>query len=167
MRLQLRHTLACSAREYWEDCVLSPSHNEGLFRGELKFARYDVVRQDDLGDEVHREVIAEPNPDDIPALVRGAMGSMMYRERGHLYRPTSSYVFATEMPGSRLVRVSGTMACVDLGDTCERMTVLEIDAPVPFLRGTVESKLAEDLRRAYDRSATFAGEWCAAMRRSV
>jgi uncharacterized protein DUF2505 len=155
--LDLRHELACSPETYW-DCVLDPEYNHQLFIGVLRFERYDVTLQRDLGDHVQRQVRAEASRVGVPGFLQKALP---YIEEGDLDRNRSLYSFRTinESMGER-VKIHGYMHCAELGPhRCLRTTEIHIQVTMLGVGGFVENRLEHDLKKSYDVSADFTNRW--------
>lgn len=157
--LPLRHELACSADAYWS-FVLEQAYNLGLFLRELRFVRYEILEQRDLGETVRRRVRAEPTTIGVPRMLHRYLG---YIEEGELDRRRSLYSFRTigeATPGA--VDVHGYMHAQKVSRIkCIRTCEIHIEVKALGLGTWIERRMAEDLTKSYDVSAKFTDWWAA------
>ena len=155
IRLDLRHELACDAETYWA-CVLDDLYARALFVETLRFKRYDAKNRD-LVRNVTRLVDAEPPPDGVPALLRNKLA---YVEEGDLDRARSLYTFHTINRAIPSMVVRGWMHAQQAGSKrCVRTAEIHVEVKLLGIGGFVEQRLATDLRKSYDVSATFTDRW--------
>ena len=160
----MQHVIECDPEGYWSRCVLDRDHNYHLFLEELKFARYTPIAMqargpvDEPGRIVERLILVEPNaPPGTPDVIKGALS---YEEVGILDRGRATYSFSTRnVTWPEAVDVTGAMHVVSSGaGRSLRTTTIRVHVKLFWLQW-VEGALETELRRSFDKSASFANAW--------
>jgi len=154
MNLSLRHVLPCSPADYWR-CVLDEDYGRTLFVGILGFARYEIRSQVERNGIVGRIIDAEPRREGVPSMLHKLLP---YAEVGTLTRARGEYVWHTEH-NTDTSRTFGRMRVTACPGGCVREVEMSVHVAVPFLGGMLESRIADDAKRAWDASVAFTQQW--------
>lgn len=160
---RIEHTFDCDVETFWRELFLSEAFNKKLFLEHLDFSRWDLVKQEETTDGVHRVVEASPSTRDIPGpLKRVLKQGLGYREEGEWSRSKSEYVLRVtpnSLPDK--LDISGEMRVLPEGSGCRRIYDAHVKANILAVGGLLESRMLDDIVQSYERSAQFSREWLA------
>jgi hypothetical protein len=163
MKVTIPHTLDCTPETFWRRIFFDREYNEKLFKGELRFPAYDLVRLDEQPDRVERHVKVTP-PQSAPEVVRKLVkGTFSYEELGTWTAAEGVYRFRTvSSVMTEKVRIDGIIRAAPSG-AGKMVRTAEIDVVVSVLLvgGMVEKFLADQMRASYDCAAVFTNKWIA------
>jgi hypothetical protein len=161
----VRHELACSADEYWDQCIFDDEFNQKLYVDRLHFHSFVPEGSEDLEDRRTKRATMRPDVGGIPASAKKLIGdALAYSEDGYLDKATGRYR-ATITPSSFAdkTRVEAELWCEPSpsGDVnrCVRVARVKVEVKVFVVGGMVEEKIMRDLRGSYDAEAAFVHEW--------
>lgn len=160
-KIRLEHEINCSEEKFWE-VFFDTTFNENLFRKELGFPEYDVLKLEkkDNG-EVYRRVKGKPKMD-VPKPVAKVLGdSFGYEEEGKFDPATKTWKF--EMHPNTLAGKlinTGEVRCQRIDDNrCRRVADLTMEAKIFGVGGLLESTTEKEMRNGWEKSATFMNRW--------
>lgn len=154
----------CSQITFWEKVFFDAEYNRRLFYDELHFAEWRELELENQGDRVRRLVKAKPPMADLPGPLRAAIGEGAgYEERGVFERATNRYDAKVKpnVLGDK-VTVELVFRTEPLDDgRCRRIVDGTVVARVFVIGGMLEQRLMDDLKRSYEKSATFTNRFVA------
>ena len=154
----------CSELTFWEKVFFDAEYNRRLFYDELHFSEWRELERKDEGERVRRWVKASPPMGDLPGALKTAIGDGAgYEERGVYDRATRRY--SANVQPNRF----GDKVTVELAfrtehideRRCRRIVDGTVVARVFLIGGMLEQRLVDDLRRSYEKSATFTNRFVA------
>lgn len=152
MEIRIAHRFPCSPREYW-DVTRAPGVEDEMRRE--ADVDHEVLERRAQGAKTLERVRVTPRKE-LPAVMQKALGA-----------PRFSYVQEVELDddamGSRWkvlpdvladkVKCAGTSRVVATPDGCERIIEGEIKVAIPFVGGTIEKHIVDNIGKSYDRAA--------------
>jgi hypothetical protein len=152
MKLRIAHRFSCSARDYW-NATRGPDFEAALSAGsEVDIEPLGVEERG--GRRVERARVKPRR--ELPAVAAKAVGAsrlswVQETEFDDAALATRWSVTPDVLPGK--VRCEGSSRVVDVPGGCERVIEGEIAVSIPFIGGTVEKHVMEQLEGSYDRAA--------------
>jgi hypothetical protein len=160
----IEHVYECNPSVFWNQIFMDSEYNRRLFLDELGFDSWELISNEERGDEVRRVIEAVPRVKELPAvlqkLVQNGLG---YRESGVFDRKTQRYK-CEAVPRSLASKLSikGEMYATPLGDkSFRRVFVADVEAKVFGVGGLLERQVLDGLEKSYAKSAAFTNRWIA------
>lgn len=154
----------CSEETFWDKVFFDAEYNRRLFYDELHFSEWRELERKDEGDRVRRWVKASPPMGDLPGALKAAIGDGAgYEERGVFVRATRRYdanVQPNRLGDKVTVELAFRTEHIDERH-CRRIVDGTVVARVFLIGGMLEQRLVDDLRRSYEKSATFTNRFVA------
>jgi hypothetical protein len=161
---RVENVFDCSQLTFWEKVFFDAEYNRRLFFDELHFSEWRELEQKHEEGRVRRWVKATPPIADLPGPLKAAIGDGAgYEERGVFERATNRYE-ARVKPNvlSDKVTVELAFRTEPVDDTrCRRIVDGTVVARVFVIGGMLEQRMMEDLKRSYEKSATFTNRFVA------
>ena len=157
------HRFDCSAETYWRAIFLADEFNRTLFLERLGFQRWEVVQLVEAGQQLTRELEAEPPVGKVPGPLKRVLASGTgYREKGTLDFAASRYSFSavTHSLADRL-SIDGSIQVTDVDGGCERSCSFTAKARLFGVGGLLEQSVLDGMAKSYDKSAEFTKDWLA------
>jgi hypothetical protein len=158
----LTHEIACAADAFWST-FFSTDFNDALYKTELAFPEFNVLKIEKLDGDTHRIVDALPKLA-MPPVVMKLLGSgFRYREEGTLDRAKLTFNWKI-IPGTLAdkVRTDGFVKVEAISESrCRRIVDITIEAKIFGVGGVVESSTEKTYRDAWERSAVFMNKFVA------
>jgi hypothetical protein len=158
---RIEHLIQCSDDRFWS-VFFDAEYNKKLFLEELAFDSWKLVSLDDKGDRIERVVDVVPRIGDLPGpLKKLAEGGAGYRERDVFDKKAKRMTINIEpstLQGK--LTISGAMHTEPVGDSqCRRIYVTSVNAKIFGIGGMIENRIIDDVRKSYDKAATFTNRW--------
>jgi hypothetical protein len=163
MKKRIDHRVEISADNFYETIYFNEDFNAKLYAA-LRFRERRILKQEDRGDTVYREVLQVPERD-LPGPIKKALGAeqLAYTEKSLYDRKTGKVdidIVSSVKPDK--VKVQGVFWVEPAGpDHCQRLFELEVKVDIFAIGGMIEKLIMEDVVRGYDQSADFTNRWLA------
>ncbi len=158
MQFKIEDDFDTSVDTYWET-FFDDAYNAELYRA-LDIQR-TVVKVDDGGDIVRREILLKPNRE-VPKLFKKVMkGSLEYTEFNEFDRARSVLkVRIVPAFGADKISNTGTYRVVDLGGGRVRRTYDgECSCKIPLIGGKIEKHIVGEIRASYVTTTDVTRKW--------
>jgi hypothetical protein len=157
MRFDIAQEFDCTPDEFWA-VFFDEEYNTELYR-RLK-SRRTVVRSDDQGDRVDREIKIELGhsvPGFVEKLLSGPLG---YIERSTFHKTRKKLDVRVDVPvaGGR-VAITGDFDVAAVGAKTRRRWAGDIAVKVPLVGGKVESILVDNMVKDYETASAVTRDW--------
>ena len=161
---RVENVFECSELTFWEKVFFDAEYNRRLFYDELHFSEWRELERKDEGERVRRWVKASPPMGDLPGPLKAAIGDGAgYEERGVFERANRRYD-ANVQPNRLGDKVTVTLVfrTEPLNEKrCRRIVDGTVVARVFLIGGMLETRMVDDLRRSYEKSAAFTNRFLA------
>lgn len=161
MDIRCEHIIDIDAEEYFDKIYFNDEFNSQLFK-DLGFKEREVVKQEDRGDTIYREVRQVPVRE-LPKVILKALGAeqLEYTEKG-TYHKDRKMVDIEVVPSIKPDRIKVTgrfwIEPIEPG-RCRRLFEMSVKANIFGLGGTIEKSIAEETRKSYDVSAEITARY--------
>lgn len=152
MEIKLTHHFPCTPQAYW-DATRHPDFEPiARERAEIDYTRLDAREE---GARAYTRARVSPRKE-LPALVQKAIGQARLSYVQELEEDSATLTtrwkvipdFLTEK-----VQCSGGSRVVPAAGGCDRIIEGTIDVSIPFIGGTIEKQIVEQISRSYDKAA--------------
>lgn len=161
---RVENVFDCSQLTFWEKVFFDAEYNRRLFYDELHFSEWRELEQNHEEGRVRRVVKATPPIADLPGPLKAVLGEGAgYEERGVLDRAANRYE-ARVKPNTLGDKVSVELAfrTEPIDDKrCRRIVDGTVAARVFVIGSMIEQRMVDDLKRSYEKSATFTNRFVA------
>ncbi|MFO0670312.1 MAG: DUF2505 domain-containing protein [Polyangiaceae bacterium] len=158
-----RDEFDCSEHAFWHDCTFSEDFNKRLYFDVLKFPGWKVLEQKDVGDGVLvRRVHIDPPVAGLPGPVAKAIGDKFsYVEEGRFDPKKNRYEFSVKpSTAADKSKTTGALWTEPLGENrCVRHAKVDVEVKIFMIGGMVEEKIVSDLKKSYEATARFIGQY--------
>ncbi len=160
MKIHISHRFSASARQYW-DATRDPAYDAQL--GRAAEVDFTVLAKEDRGAVAYARTRVSPRKE-LPLLAQKALGAARFtyvqeNETNDGTMTTTWRVIPDVL--SDKVKCSGVSRVIDVPGGCERIIEGELTVSIPFVGGTIEKHVMEQLERSYARGADVAREFLA------
>jgi hypothetical protein len=161
------HTYNCSESTFWDELFLDEEYNRRLYLEALRFHAWKVVKNETVGDEVHRDIEVVPRLGDMPGPMKKVLGdNLKYREEGVFNKAERRYSLRI-IPSTLAdkTQVTGIMHTEPIDDkSCRRVFEVTVAVKIFGLGGMMEKHLIGDITKSYAVGAKFTNAFLAETR---
>jgi hypothetical protein len=160
--VRIEHTYDCSVDTFWDRIFFDDEYNRRLYKEALGFPGWEVVKKQDKGNTVEREVDVTPKLGDLPGPIKKVVGDNVgYREVGEFDKSAKRY--RIDIVPNKLadkLTVKGELWCEALGENkCRRIFAAKVTAKIFGIGGMLEKRLVADMEHSYAVGARFTNEF--------
>jgi len=160
--ITLRHEIETDEDTFWSKIVFDEPFNKRMYEGELKFPGWKLLDMKEDDARIVRRVQVDPPVKDLPAAVKKVIGDRLgYVEDGTFDKKTKRYAMkVTPSAMAEKSKISGELWSERAGDKkIWRICRMSVEVKVFMVGSLVEDRIIQDLRSAYDASATFTNRY--------
>lgn len=157
-----RDEFDCDEHTFWYDCTFSEEFCKRLYFDVLKFPGWKLLEQKDEGGILTRRVHIDPPLVGLPGPVIKAVGDKFsYTEEGRFDSKANRYTFSVKpSTAAEKSRTTGELWTEKLGDNrCVRYAKVDVEVKVFMIGSLIEEKVLGDLKKSYDATARFIGQY--------
>lgn len=157
-----RDEFDCDENAFWHKCTFSEDFCKKLYFDVLKFPGWKLLEQKEEGDFIKRRVHIDPPLTGMPGPVVKIIGDKFsYVEEGRFDSKANRYTFSViPSTAAEKSKTTGVMWTEKLGEgRCVRHAKIDVEVKVFMVGGMVEEKIISDLKKSYDATARFIGEY--------
>ena len=161
MKFTIAHEFDCDAPTFWK-IFFDPAYQEDMYAG-LRIKERTVLMYEEDEREIRRRIKIVPERDLPAALKSVVQGDLGYIEH-NVYHKGQNVMDVQIEPTLMKDRffMQGAFRVVPLGPSrIRREFVGTIEVKVPFLGGTIEKLVMDDVRKSYDQAAATTARWIA------
>ena len=152
----------CRPGTFWDKIFLDDAYNQALFSKELRFTEFKVLKHEDDGKVILREVHACPPLGALPAPVKKlAAKGAAYEEHGSFNKESQPYTAKVKTASlSDKISIVGEMWAEPEGDShCRRYYEFNVNVDVFAIGGLIEKLILDDIEKSYMASEAFTNRW--------
>lgn len=170
MKLQVRHTFACTPDEFWT-MFWDPSYDARLHKlaqGKGAEVTREVLSEREEGGKRYIRYRFTPKKTLPPAIAAVAGTDRLVYEQDNVFDRASSVLTWRVIPAllPDKITAQGTFRVVPSGAGCERLVDGQIEVRITFIGGRVEQAIVNDVTGAYEVATTVMNEMIAERRRA-
>lgn len=157
-----RDEFDCDEETFWHKCTFSEDFSKKLYLEVLKFPGWRLLEQKEEGGNLTRRVHIDPPLVGLPGPVAKIIGDKFsYVEEGRFDGKTKRYTFSVKpSTAAEKTKTTGELWTEKLGEgRCVRFAKVDVEVKVFMVGGMVEEKIISDLRKSYDATARFIGQY--------
>ena len=161
MKKRIEHRIDIAADQFYEKVYFDEAFNAKLY-ADLGFRERRVLKLEDRGDVVYREILQVPERD-LPGPVKKVMGGeqLAYTEKGTWHKKTGRVeieIVSSVKPDKS--KSKGIFSIEPDGPSaCKRVFDFEVKVDIFAIGGMIEKVIMDDVVKGYDRSAEFTNRW--------
>ncbi|MFO0658614.1 MAG: DUF2505 family protein [Polyangiaceae bacterium] len=151
----LTHEIDCAAEAFWST-FFSKEFNDALYKTELAFPEFNVLKLDKLDGDTHREVDALPKLAMPPVVMKLLGNGFRYREEGTLDRAKLTYNWKIIQYARGTKLPDGFVKIESINEKrCRRIVDITIEAKIFGVGGIVESSTRRPTAMRREKGAAF------------
>lgn len=161
MKKRIEHRVDIAADAFYDAIYFNEDFNAKLY-DQLGFRERKILKQEDRGDTIYREVLQIPERD-LPGPVKKVVGAdqLAYTEKSSYHKKTGKVdidIVSSIKPDK--IKSKGVFWVEPDGpNACKRIFDFEVVVHIFAIGGVVEKLIMDDVVRGYDKSADITNRY--------
>ena len=157
-----RDEFDCDEATFWHKCTFSEEFSKRLYMDVLKFPGWKLLEQKEEGGILTRRVHIDPPLVGLPGPVVKVVGDRFsYVEEGRFDEKAKRYTFTVKpSTAADKAKTTGELWTEKLGENrCVRYAKVDVEVKMFVVGGLLEEKILSDLKKSYQETARFIGQY--------